>query len=65
MWLERPLAVVAADPPPAPGELAGFLRDTFPEFWLPDRFVFVDEVPKTGVGKFDKKLLRRRFAPGE
>jgi fatty-acyl-CoA synthase len=33
-------------------------------WWLPERWVFVDEVPKTSVGKFDKKVLRSRFAEG-
>ena len=32
---------------------------------LPDAFAFIDEVPKTSVGKFDKKVLRRRLAEGE
>ena len=31
-------------------------------WWLPDEFAFVTEVPKTSVGKFDKKVLRRRLA---
>jgi fatty-acyl-CoA synthase len=31
-------------------------------FWVPDRVIFVDEVPKTSAGKFDKKVLRRRYA---
>jgi fatty-acyl-CoA synthase len=31
-------------------------------WWVPERFEFIDEVPKTSVGKFDKKLLRARFA---
>jgi fatty-acyl-CoA synthase len=30
-------------------------------FWLPDEVVFVDEIPKTSVGKLDKKVLRERF----
>lgn len=48
MWLERPVAVVAADPALTPDELTDFLREKFPRFWLSDRFVFVDEVPKMG-----------------
>jgi fatty-acyl-CoA synthase len=32
------------------------------KWWLPDRVEFIDEVPKTSVGKFDKKELRARFA---
>jgi fatty-acyl-CoA synthase len=32
------------------------------KWWLPDDVAFIDEVPKTSVGKFDKKVLRARFA---
>jgi fatty-acyl-CoA synthase len=32
---------------------------------VPERWAFIDEVPKTSVGKFDKKVLRKRFAEGE
>ena len=35
------------------------------KWWIPERFEFIDEVPKTSVGKFDKKLLRARFAVSE
>jgi fatty-acyl-CoA synthase len=35
------------------------------KWWLPDEFAFVDEVPKTSVGKFDKKVLRKRLEQGE
>ena len=35
------------------------------KWWLPDEFAFIDEVPKTSVGKFDKKVLRKRLAEGE
>jgi fatty-acyl-CoA synthase len=34
------------------------------KWWLPDRVVFIDEVPKTSVGKFDKKVLRAQVAEG-
>lgn len=62
VWQERPRAFVAARAAVTADELAAFLLDRFPKFWVPDAFVFVDEVPKTGVGKFDKKLLRRQVA---
>lgn len=44
-------------------ELAGrdvlaFLRDRVAKWWLPDRVEFLSEIPKTSVGKFDKKELR-------
>ena len=43
-------------------ELREFLAPQFAKFWLPDRFEFVDEIPKTAVGKFRKTALRERFA---
>jgi len=66
-WLERPVAcVVAVDPedPPAKEELRAFLARRFAKWWLPDDYVFLAEIPKTGVGKFDKKQLRRQLAGG-
>jgi fatty-acyl-CoA synthase len=66
-WGERPLACVAladgAEAPPA--ELCEHLASSLPRWQLPDAFAFIDEVPKTSVGKFDKKVLRRRLAEGE
>ncbi len=62
-WDERPLALVV----PKPGQtltadkLLEFLRPLVAKWWLPDGIVFLDAIPKTGVGKFDKKLLRERF----
>jgi fatty-acyl-CoA synthase len=43
-------------------ELRKFLEDKVVRWWLPERWTFVDEVPKTGVGKYDKKLIRSRYA---
>jgi fatty-acyl-CoA synthase len=67
-WMERPLAVVV----PAPGagqlgetEIRGFLQDKIARFWMPDKIIFLQEIPKTSVGKFDKKVLRARYAEGE
>jgi fatty-acyl-CoA synthase len=67
-WGERPWAVVV--PAPSAGdvsheELSAHLLAQFPRFWLPDEVVFVDEIPKTSVGKLDKKVLRHRYAAGE
>jgi fatty-acyl-CoA synthase len=66
-WAERPLAVVVladdADNVTAE-ELRTYLTPHFVKFWLPDEYVFIDEVPKTSVGKFDKKVLRHRQAEG-
>jgi fatty-acyl-CoA synthase len=66
-WSERPLAcVVVAEGQTAPSaeELAAHLRDRVAKWWIPDEFAFIDEVPKTSVGKFDKKLLRRALEEG-
>ena len=47
---------------PSPDELRDFLAPDFAKWWLPDRFEFVDEIPKTAVGKFRKTALREQFA---
>jgi fatty-acyl-CoA synthase len=62
-WSERPFACVAAAPGTDAAELTEFLagRDV-PRWWLPDGFAFVEEIPKTSVGKFDKKALRGAYA---
>ena len=63
-WSERPLAVVVLREGAAatPDELREFLAPDFAKWWLPDRFEFVDELPKTAVGKFRKTALREQFA---
>jgi fatty-acyl-CoA synthase len=65
-WGERPLAtVVVADGEQVTAEeLRDFLVDKVAHWQLPERWAFIDEVPKTSVGKFDKKVLRRRYADG-
>jgi fatty-acyl-CoA synthase len=62
-WDERPLAVcvVREGENVAPEELRDFLAPDFAKWWLPDAFVFVDEIPKTAVGKFRKTALREMF----
>jgi len=64
-WVERPLACVVPKPEHAgrvsPDELLDYLRPLVAKWWLPDAVVFIDAVPKTSVGKFDKKVLRERF----
>ena len=61
-WLERPVAYVVRDPEAegevGEAELLAWLGPKFAKWWLPDRFVFVEEIPKTGVGKFNKRALR-------
>lgn len=59
---ERPLAcAVPLDGPLSVADIREFLGGRVPKWWLPDRFEFLDEVPKTSVGKFSKKDLRKRF----
>ena len=62
-WAERPLAaVVLKDGASATAEeLREFLAPNFAKWWLPDRFEFVPEIPKTAVGKFRKTALREQF----
>jgi fatty-acyl-CoA synthase len=63
-WQERPLAVVVLreGQSATPEQLCEFLAPQFAKWWLPDRFEFVAEIPKTGVGKFLKTALREQFA---
>jgi fatty-acyl-CoA synthase len=63
-WSELPLAVVVLrdGTTATDGDLRDFLAPSFAKFWLPDRFEYVDEIPKTAVGKFRKTVLRDRFA---
>ena len=66
-WGERPLAcvVVRPDERVTKEELLEFLDGKVAKWWLPDDVVFIDEVPKTSVGKFSKRDLRDRFADHE
>jgi len=66
-WAERPLACVVVKPGETltKDELLGYLEDKVAKWWLPDDVVFVDEIPKTSVGKFSKKDLRDKFADYE
>ena len=63
-WSERPLAVVVLKEgeTATPEELRGHLEGQFAKWWLPEAFEFVDEIPKTAVGKFRKTALRDQFA---
>lgn len=61
-WLERPLACLVTRSPVTSAELAEYLLARFAKWWVPEEFVFLDAIPKTGVGKFDKKVLRAQFA---
>jgi fatty-acyl-CoA synthase len=65
-WSERPMACVVLVPEAkgsAPdAELGDYLAQHFAKWWLPERFLFLDELPKTSVGKFDKKAMRQQHA---
>jgi fatty-acyl-CoA synthase len=70
-WSERPLAVVVLK-----GEYKGKIKEDeikdylmnefvnkgkMAKWWLPDKIVFVDELPLTSVGKLNKRALRENF----
>jgi fatty-acyl-CoA synthase len=62
-WLERPLAVVVLKESQhaTEDELRVFLAQGFAKWWVPDAVAFVDEIPRTSVGKFRKSALRESF----
>jgi fatty-acyl-CoA synthase len=62
--MERPLACVVAKPGQTltRDEILEFLSGRLEKWQIPDDAVFIDEVPKTSVGKFNKKALREQFA---
>jgi len=65
-WAERPLCcvVLREQADTSAEDLVEHLRGRVAKWWLPDEFAFVAEIPKTSVGKFDKKVLRGRLAEG-
>jgi fatty-acyl-CoA synthase len=66
-WGERPLACVVLRPSATAkaAELADFLAEKVARWQVPENWTFVAEIPKTAVGKFDKKVLRNRHEAGE
>jgi len=66
-WDERPLAsvVVRDGATLTVAELREHLSKDFAKWQLPDSWAFIDEVPRTSVGKFDKKVIRKRYAEDE
>ncbi len=66
-WDERPLACVVLHEghSATPAELLEFLGPKVAKWWLPERWTFIDVVPKTSVGKFDKKVLRAMYEAGD
>lgn len=66
-WGERPLAVIVLQRATAEVSLADIrqhLAPLFPRFWLPDALAIVPEIPKTSVGKYDKKVIRQQIQDG-
>jgi fatty-acyl-CoA synthase len=63
-WQERPAAFIV----PKPGttidadQVRAFLESRIASWWMPDEIVFIDAIPKTGTGKFDKKVVRDEYA---
>ncbi|MGB9802286.1 long-chain fatty acid--CoA ligase, partial [Desulfofundulus sp.] len=68
-WQERPLACVVLKPEArgkvSKEELKEFLQGKVARWWLPDDIVFIDEIPKTSVGKFSKRVLRQLYQEGK
>ncbi|PZG02843.1 long-chain fatty acid--CoA ligase [Micromonospora deserti] len=66
-WGERPLATVVLreGAPVGAEELQEFLSGSVARWQVPERWAVIDAVPKTSVGKFDKKVVRSRYAQGE
>jgi fatty-acyl-CoA synthase len=65
-WQERPLACVVLKPGARANAdaLQAYLGERVARWWVPERWAFITEVPKTSVGKFDKKVLRARHGEG-
>jgi fatty-acyl-CoA synthase len=65
-WQERPLAVVVVREGATvdAAELRAWLGDRIAKWQLPERWTFVEAVPRTSVGKFDKKVVRQQYADG-
>ena len=66
-WQERPLATVVLreGATTTVEDLRDHLAQSFAKWQLPDAWAFIDQVPRTSVGKFDKKVVRRGFAEGQ
>jgi fatty-acyl-CoA synthase len=65
-WLERPLACVVLHEGKTPDEamkqeLLSYMEGQFAKWWVPDDVVFLNEIPKTSVGKFLKRALREKL----
>lgn len=63
-WQERPAAFIVAKPGSdlTPEAVREFLEPRIAHWWMPDEIIFIDAIPKTGTGKFDKKVVRDEYA---
>lgn len=63
-WMERPYAfiVLKEGQLATTEELKEFLTDKVAKFWIPDKFTFIDSIPKNAVGKTQKYVLRNRYS---
>tara|TARA_R110002126_G_scaffold17817_12_gene68978 strand:+ start:212 stop:1840 length:1629 start_codon:yes stop_codon:yes gene_type:complete len=67
-WVEKPLAAIVLvnkESPTSDAELIEFLDREFVKYQIPKDYVYLEEIPKTSVGKFDKKEIRRLFSEGK
>jgi fatty-acyl-CoA synthase len=64
-WEERPLACVVIDGDIDPALLKEYLAEHFAKWQVPENWAFVETIPKTSVGKFDKKTLRVQYEKGD
>ncbi|MCG2462015.1 long-chain fatty acid--CoA ligase [Flavobacteriaceae bacterium F89] len=67
-WAERPLAIIVPtdkNDKPKDQELMKLLSLNFAKYQIPEKYLFLESLPKTSVGKFDKKEMRRLFAEGK
>ena len=66
-WGERPLAAVVLRPGAevSAEKLRDFMTERIPRWQLPERWCFIDEVPKTSVGKFSKRQMREAYQRGD
>jgi fatty-acyl-CoA synthase len=64
-WQERPLAIVVADGDTGAQQLRDYLNGKVARFWIPEYWSLAQEIPKTSVGKLDKKRLRDLNTAGE
>ncbi|AFK19159.2 fatty-acid--CoA ligase [Haloferax mediterranei ATCC 33500] len=64
-WQERPVAFIVpksgTDEDALKQNIVELVKSEFPKWWTPDEVVFIEEVPKTATGKFDKKVLRNQY----